>query len=133
MTEYTQFTAIVPASAVDDYRSAAATLHPAADGMFTTPLYAGAEIAHYISTGLIDTIFADVVTQPAAFAAAAGVTLEEAQGFKDGFFYTAIGDAPEDEESPAPLHGLAAIESLGLSLSPVEVVEDEVVEEEVVE
>src|SRR5690625_28355 len=116
MTTYTMLTAIVPAESVETYRAMAAGLHPAGAGMFITPLYTGAELTHYISTGLIDTVFTDVVTDPVKFAQAAGVSLVEAQALKDGFTYTGVGTEAEDEETPPPLHGKAAIEDLGLSL-----------------
>lgn len=122
MTTYTMLTVIVPAGAVETYRAMAAGLHPAGAGMFITPLYTGAELTHYISTGLIDTIFTDVVTDPARFAQAAGVSLAEAQALKDGFTYTGVGTEAEDDDTPPPLHGKAAIEALGLSLAPIEVV-----------
>jgi len=120
MTTYTMLTAIVPAESVETYRAMAAGLHPAGAGMFITPLYTGAELTHYISTGLIDTVFTDVVTDPVKFAQAAGVSLVEAQALKDGFTYTGVGTEAEDEETPPPLHGKAAIEDLGLSLVPID-------------
>jgi len=118
MTTYTMLTAIVPAESVETYRAMAAGLHPAGAGMFITPLYTGEELTHYISTGLIDTVFTDVVTDPVKFAQAAGVSLAEAQALKDGFTYTGVGTEAEDEETPPPLHGKAAIAALGLSLAP---------------
>lgn len=118
MTQYTMLTAIVPADTVTTYRAMASALHPAGEGMFTTPLYTGGELTHYISTGLIDTIFTGVVTDPARFAQAAGVSLAEAQALKDGFTYLAVGTEAEDEETPPPLHGKQAIAALGLSLAP---------------
>ena len=120
MTEYTVLTAIVPAETVETYRAMAAGLHPAGAGMFITPLYTGEELTHYISTGPIDTIFTDVVTDPGMFAQAAGVSLAEAQALKDGFAYIGVGTEAEDEETPPPLHGKAAIEALGLSLVPID-------------
>jgi|SRR5690625_4015750 len=120
MTTYTMLTAIVPAETVETYRAMAAGLHPAGAGMFITPLYTGEELTHYISTGLIDTVFTDVVTDPVKFAQAAGVSLAEAQALKDGFTHLAVGTQPEDEETPPPLHGKAAIEDQGLSLTPTE-------------
>lgn len=117
MTQYIQFTAVVPAATVQMYRDAAAQVHPSAVGMFTTPLYTGAEITHYISTGLIDCQFCEIVTDPAAFAAATGFTVEQGQAFKDGFSHLATG-SDADEDNPAPLHNREAITHLGLTLNP---------------
>lgn len=95
------------------------------------PLYSegSQEPTHYISTGLIDTIFTEVVTTPEMFAQAAGVSLEEAQALKDGFTHLAVGKSVGDEgegEEPLPpvLHNHEAIAGLGLSLFPVEIVEE---------
>lgn len=118
MTTYTMLTAIVPTETAETYRAMASALHPAGEGMFITPLFTGAELTHYISTGLIDTIFTDVVTDPVKFSQAAGVSLAEAQALKDGFTYLAVGTEAEDEETPPPLHGKQAIAALGLSLAP---------------
>lgn len=123
MTQYTMFTAIVPADTVTTYRAMASALHPAGDGMFMTPLYSegSQEPTHYISTGLIDTIFTEVVTTPEMFAQAAGVSLEEAQALKDGFTHLAVGESVSDGEGnplPPVLHNHEAIAALGLSLAP---------------
>lgn len=59
---------------------------PDASGMWTTGLSLdGAPPAtHYISSGLVDQAFADLLASPIALAAAAGVTLEEAQAIVAG-------------------------------------------------
>lgn len=122
MTTYTMFTAIVPADTVETYRAMASALHPAGEGMFTTPLYSegSQDPTHYISTGLIDTIFTEVVTTPQMFAQAAGVTLAEAQVLKDGFTHLAVGESVSDGEGEfiPVLHNREAIAVLGLSLAP---------------
>src|SRR5690625_6813750 len=112
MTTYTMLTAIVPAETVETYRAMAAGLHPAGAGMFITPLYTGEELTHYISTGLIDTIFTDVVTDPVRFAQAAGVSVEEAQTLKDGFIYQAVGKVAGDEYAQYTLNGMEVIDVL---------------------
>lgn len=116
MTQYTQFTAIVPAEYAELYRQSAAAVHPSSDGMFVTPLYSEdvEQPTHYISAGMIDVDFIAAVTSPEDFAVQVGVSLAEAQWFKDNFTYCSVG-AATDEESLAPLHGHDAVASLGLS------------------
>lgn len=119
MTQYTLLTTIVPAEAVQTYRDLAAEIHPAGADMFLTPLYTGEELTHYISTGLIDVAFADIVSSPEAFSNATGFTLAEAEELRDGMAYQAVGL----EGDPEPLHNREAIASLGLSLEPMGAVE----------
>lgn len=114
MTQYTQITIIVPAETAQTYRDLAASLHPAGAGMFTTPLYTGEDITHYISTGKIDVEFVECVTRPDVFAGVTGVSVETAQALQEGVCYFAVG---EGDEVPA-MHGLEAIGYLGLSLTP---------------
>lgn len=59
---------------------------PEASGMWTTGLSldATAPATHYISSGLVDQAFADLLASPEALVAAAGVTLEEAQAIVEG-------------------------------------------------
>ena len=59
---------------------------PEASGMWTTGLSldATAPATHYISSGLVDQAFADLLASPEAIVAAAGVTLEEAQAIVAG-------------------------------------------------
>ena len=123
MTQYIQFTAIVTSELVDLYRQAAADVHNASSGMFITPLYTGDEITHYISTGMIDVEFIDAVTNPEDFADAVGVSLAEAQWFKDNFTYSTVGSATSSEDESLILHNHEAITFLGLSLTPQEVLE----------
>lgn len=53
---------------------------PGASGMWTTGLSldGAAPATHYISSGLVEQAFADLLASPAAIAAAIDVTLEEA-------------------------------------------------------
>ena len=121
MSQYTQFTAIVPTVYAELYRQSAASVHPSAQGMFITPLYSNdiEEPTHFVSTGMIDVEFIEAVSNPEDFAQAVGVTLAEAQWFKDNFTYSAVGTMSVDEDDPGPMHNHDAIISLGLSLQPV--------------
>lgn len=124
MSQYTQFTAIVPAQYAELYRQSAASVHSAAQGMFVTPLYTGSEEpTHYISTGLIDVDFIEAVSNPEDFAQAVGVSLAEAQWFKDNFTYSAVGEYSDEEDDLPLLHNLEAVTALGLSLIPQELLE----------
>lgn len=78
---------------------------PEASGMWTTALSltGSAPATHYISSGLVDQAFADLLASPAALAATAGVTLEDAQAIVAGMH--ASKDDPH-----------AAMEHMGLSL-----------------
>lgn len=84
---------------------------PGASGMWTTGLSldATAPATHYISSGLVDQAFADLLASHEALAEAAGVTLEAAQAIVAGICLS------EDEPH-------AAMQAMGLAL----VVEDEV-------
>ena len=79
----THRTITVPASSVETYRAMAATW-PGGIGMFTTPLYTGSEISHYISSGKIDADAAAMIDDMPAFAAHAGIPVEQAQALRDG-------------------------------------------------
>ena len=59
---------------------------PEASGMWTTGLSfdGAAPVTHYISSGLVDKAFADLLASPVALAAASGSTLEEAQAIVTG-------------------------------------------------
>ena len=114
MSNFIQFTAIVPAASAEAYRHAASLVHPSAAGMFITPLYTGDEVTHYISTGLIDSQFCEIVTDPVTFANATGFTVGQGQELRDGFTYLAVGFDSEEGDAP-PLHNDAAILNLGLS------------------
>ena len=78
---------------------------PWASGMWTTGLSldGAAPATHYISSGLVDQAFADLLASPEALVAAAGVTLEEAQAIVAGMH------ASEDEPH-------AAMQAMGLAL-----------------
>lgn len=84
---------------------------PEASGMWTAGLSLdGSEPAtNYISSGVVDQAFADLLASPEALAEAAGVTLEAAQAIVAGICLS------EDEPH-------AAMQAMGLAL----VVEDEV-------
>lgn len=83
---------------------------PEASGMWTTGLSldGAAPATHYISSGLVDQAFADLLASPVALVAAAGVTLDEAQSIVAGM-HASEGDPH------------AAMQGMGLTL----VVEDE--------
>lgn len=59
---------------------------PEASGMWTAGLSidGAAPATHYISSGLVNQTFADLLASPVALVAAAGVTLEEAQAIVAG-------------------------------------------------
>lgn len=56
---------------------------PEASGMWTAALSLDGALpaSHYISSGLVDQSFADMLASPVAMAEAAGITLEEALAF----------------------------------------------------
>lgn len=83
---------------------------PEASGMWTTGLSmdGAPPETHYISSGMVDQSFADMLASPVSLASAAGVTLEEAQAIVAGMHVS--------EDNPH-----AAIQAMGLYL----VVEDE--------
>ena len=78
---------------------------PAASGMWATGLSldGAAPATNYISSGLVDQAFADLLASPVALVAAAGITLEEAQAIVAGM-----------RVSEGDPH--AAMEHMGLSL-----------------
>ena len=100
---------IVAASIVAQCRALAASLTPAAADMWTTALSptGSAPATHYISTGLIDQVMADLLTSPAALAAGTGCSLAEAQAL--------ISQADVSDEEP-----FAALARLGLKLVETE-------------
>lgn len=55
-------TIIVPAEHVKTARTLAAAVSPAGVGMFTTALYTGETLSHYVSTGKIDAAFGAVLS-----------------------------------------------------------------------
>lgn len=83
---------------------------PEASGMWTTGLSpdGAAPATHYISSGLVDQAFADLLASPVALVAAAGGALEDAQAI--------VASMHISEDEP-----LATIGRMGLSL----VAEDE--------
>lgn len=78
----THITIICPASVIEQARALAANF-PGGEGMLVTPLYTGAELTHYISTGYIEQSVADMLDNPSAFAAAIGADPEQVQAIRD--------------------------------------------------
>ncbi|HBM28027.1 MAG TPA: hypothetical protein DDZ92_03895 [Halomonas sp.] len=64
-------TIIVPAEHVETARTLAAAVSPAGIGMFTSALYTGETLSHYVSTGKIDSDFALVLSDVGIAMAAA--------------------------------------------------------------
>lgn len=79
---------------------------PEASGMWTTALsLTGTEPAtHYISSGLVDKAFADLLASPVALAAASGVTLKEAQVIVAG-----MNASDDDPHTAMQAMGLALV------------------------
>lgn len=102
---------IVHASIAETCRDLAANLTPAGAGMWTTPLSSTGNppATAYISSGLVDKSFADLLESPVALSVATGSTLEEAQAIVAGMHIS------EDEPH-------TAMQAIGLAF----VVEDEV-------
>lgn len=96
---------IVPDSIVSQCRELAGRLTPAGEGMWTTPLSptGSPPATHYISSGLVDQVLADLLVSPAALAGGTGITLAEAQ--------TLLAAADVSENGPH-----AAMALLGLKL-----------------
>jgi hypothetical protein len=78
----THRTILVPADNVSAYRQLAAHF-PGGSGMFVTPLYTGAALTHYISSGFIDKAVADMLDDPAAMAQATGATVEQTTALRE--------------------------------------------------
>lgn len=78
----THITIICPASVIDQARALAAHFQ-GGEGMLVIPLYTGAEITHYISTGYIDQSVADMLDNPSAFAAAIDAGPVQVQAVRD--------------------------------------------------
>lgn len=100
-------TLIVPASIAQLCRNLAATWSGGV-GMFTTELYTGSNLAHYISTGYIDSDVAAMLDDPVAFAAATGIPAAEAEMLRSQIHISQRRD----------VH--AELAELGLSLEPTE-------------
>lgn len=102
---------IVPAGTVEQCQALAAALTPAGAGMWTTPLSpTGDEPAtHYISSGLVDQLLADLLESPDALAAGTGISLAEAQAI------LASSDVSQDDPHDA-------MNRLGLTLITVDAV-----------
>ena len=64
-------TIIVPVAHVETARTLAAAVSPAGVGMFTTALYTGETLSHYVSTGKIDAAFGAVLSDVGIAMAAA--------------------------------------------------------------
>lgn len=114
---YIMATIIIPAETVETYRGVAESLSPSGSGMFQVPLYTGEDNTHYISTGKIWQQFVDLISDPEKFAAAMGVSIEDAEELQAGITYLAAGEGVDANEEPI-LHNHDAIAALGLSLTP---------------
>lgn len=99
-------TILAPASVVAECRALAASF-PGGEGMFVTPVYTGSEITHYISTGKIEQSVADMLDNPAQFAAAIGADPAHVQAIRD-----------QMDISTGPYQD--ALTRLGLTLEPSE-------------
>jgi hypothetical protein len=112
MTEWTHRTLTVPTAQVEFARLLTETIAgPAGAGMWTTPLSPTGELpaTHWISSGLIDQQFADLLSQPAvcvhlASEAGLSVTAEEVANL------LAVADISEEA-------AFAALARLGLQLA----------------
>lgn len=78
----THLNIICSASVITEARALAAHF-PGGEGMLVIPLYTGAEITHYISTGKIEQSVADMLDNPAQFAAAIGADPAHVQAIRD--------------------------------------------------
>lgn len=78
----THLNIICSADVIEQARALAAHF-PGGAGMLVTPLYTGAELTHYISTGCIEQSVADMLDNPAAFAAAIGADPAHVQSIRD--------------------------------------------------
>jgi hypothetical protein len=90
MTQWTHRVMIVPAAMVDQARAMADAIGPAGSGMWTTLLSPTGEepATHYISTGLIEQAFADMLDSAEVMRAGmaqfdVAVTLEECAALLD--------------------------------------------------
>lgn len=99
---------IVTAAFADAARELCAAVHPAGAGMFTVPLSPAGELpaTHWISSGLIEQEFADLLASPDALAAVA------TQAGLDPAPLVAIVAASDISEEPADV----ALARLGLRL-----------------
>lgn len=77
------FRTIIVAAAVVEQARALAAHFPGGEGMLVTPLYTGAELTHYISTGKIEQSVADMLDNPSAFADAIGADPVQVQAIRD--------------------------------------------------
>jgi hypothetical protein len=78
----THITIICHASVITEARALAAHF-PGGAGMLVTPLYTDSEVTHYISTGMIDQSVADMLDDPADFAAVVGADPVQVQAIRD--------------------------------------------------
>lgn len=104
---------IVPASLVVSIRQLAVDLAgPSAEGMWTTAVgpTADAEPTHYISSGMIESQFADLLDSPAGLAELTGMTFEQA----DSLLASCIVAAGEP-------HAVMSAHGLVLTAAPEEV------------
>lgn len=109
-------TIIVPAAIVEAARNLGECLHPAAAGMFTTPLSPTGELpaTHYVSSGLIEDVWTVVLSDAALLYGAASQGAAE-QGLT-------LAATPEDAQALTSQVDLSdesaevAFERLGLTL-----------------
>lgn len=101
---------IVHASIAETCSELAAGLTPAGAGMWTTPLSPTGEepATHYISSGLVDQVLADLLESPEELAAGTGITLAEAQSI-----LSAADVSQDDPQSAMARLGLSLISSGG--------------------
>lgn len=72
---------IVPAALQVQCQALAASLTPAGAGMWTTPMSTtgSGSPTHFISSGLVDKVLADLLDSPQALATGTGIPLTQAQ------------------------------------------------------
>lgn len=94
----THRTLILPAASAPQARAVVDQFGPAAQGMRTTPLSPTGELpaTHYISTGLIDPLFADMLASPEALVAGCEA-LGIAVSILDASVLLAVADVSEED------------------------------------
>jgi len=107
-------TIIVPAEHVETARTLAAAVSPAGVGMFTSALYTGETLTHYVSTGKIDAAFGAVLSDVGIAMAAALAGDPEYPGTTEQL--TALLAAVDVSEDP-PFEAMAR---LGLRILEME-------------
>ena len=103
----THRTLIVAAAVVGECRTLASAF-PGGSGMFVAPLYTGADLTHYISSGFIDQSVADMLDDPAAMAQATGATVEQTTALREQMHISTRADVHSE------------LSELGLTLEAVQ-------------